>query len=225
MRVLLIDDHHLFREGLRLMLANLRPETTFEQCGDCETALTLNENVTASTELILLDYHLPGLKGETAIGHIRDHFINATLVVVSGNEDPSTIRKAIDLGASGYIPKSSSPEILTAALQLVLAGGCYLPPHVLDDVAPASPQQINTGDEGPLSELSERQLCVLAMAVQGKLNKVIASELNIAEGTVKAHLSAAFKALGARNRTEAVYIATQHNLPVLRVPTASLTRN
>ena len=216
MQVLLIDDHHLFREGLRLMLANLKPEVDFEQCGDCESALTL-DNATLSLDLVLLDYHLPGLQGEAAISAIREHFGNATLVIVSGNEDPATIRKTIDLGASGYIPKSSSPEVLTAALQLVLAGGCYLPPHVLDDVS-IMEKGGSSEPDGPLGELSERQLCVLAMAVQGKLNKVIASELNIAEGTVKAHLSAAFKALGARNRTEAVYIATQHNLPVLRMP-------
>ena len=215
-QVLLIDDHHLFREGLRLMLANLKPDVDFEQCKDCESALAL-DNTTLPLDLVLRDYHLPGLQEEAAIAAVGAHFGNATLVIVSGNEDSATIRKAIDLGASGYIPKSSSPEILTAALQRVLAGGCYLPPHVLDDVANMEKRMPPTVD-GPLGELSERQLCVPAMAVKSKLNKVIASELNIAEGTVKAHLSAAFKALGTRNRTEAVYIATQHNLPVLRIP-------
>lgn len=198
------------------MLSNLDHDITFEQCGDCEAALALQ----TSPDLVLLDYHLPGQQGESAISAVRAHFSNATLVVVSGNEDPATVRAVIELGAAGYIPKSSSPEILTAALQLVLAGGCYLPPHVLDDVDAGTSHVVQGGDS-PLAGLSERQQCVLAMAVQGKLNKVIASELNIAEGTVKAHLSAAFKALGARNRTEAVYIATQQNLPVLRMPGAS----
>lgn len=204
----MVDDHSLFREGLKLILAELSDDMKFSHADTCDAALEFNPN---DIDLVLLDYHLPGTSDREAMLRVRDHFPGAVLVVVSGEEDGSTIRQAINDGAAGYIPKSSSPEVLIAALQLVLAGGSYLPPHVLDEV-PHRTAGTTTDLERSIDTLSDRQRNVLAMALQGKLNKVIASELNIAEGTVKAHLSAAYRALGARNRTEAVYIATRHNL-------------
>lgn len=209
MHVLLVDDHSLFREGIKLILADLADDMTFSHADTCEAALGFDPD---DIDLVLLDYHLPGTSDREAILRVRDHFAGAVLVVLSGEEDSATIRQSINDGAAGYIPKSSSPEVLIAALQLVLAGGSYLPPHVLDEVPPRAAAEGSTDFERLVDALSERQRDVLAMALQGKLNKVIASELNIAEGTVKAHLSAAFRALGARNRTEAVYIATRHNL-------------
>jgi DNA-binding NarL/FixJ family response regulator len=131
--------------------------------------------------------------------------------VLSGEEDPRQVRRAIDAGAAGFIPKSSTPEVLLSALRLVLADGVYLPAVALKGIAAG-------GTEAPVSadrigdSLSERQIDVLRKAVQGKANKVIARELSISEGTVKAHLSAAFRALGVHNRTEAVYAAARSGL-------------
>jgi DNA-binding NarL/FixJ family response regulator len=122
------------------------------------------------------------------------------------------VRAAIELGAMGFIPKSSSPEVLMQALRLILAGGVYLPPAVLDgrlaEPLPAKPQA------GPakLPGITERQMDVLRCVIQGKPNKVIARELDISEGTVKAHLSAVMQALGVHNRTEAVYAAAKLGL-------------
>ncbi|MCB1691554.1 MAG: response regulator transcription factor [Pseudomonadales bacterium] len=212
MRVLLVDDHHLFREGIRLILQNLSSEIEFLHAESCEAALAFEP---ADIELILLDFHLPGASDHDAIAMCRHRFPNSTLVVVSGEDNPATIRRVINDGAAGYIPKSSSPDVLFAALRLALAGTPYLPPHVLDEPwdAAASEDPVKQA----IDSLSDRQKAVLARALQGKLNKVIASELNIAEGTVKAHLSAAFRAMGVHNRTEAVYLASRHSAMLTEV--------
>ncbi len=203
--VLSVDDHLLFSEGLRAMISGFSDSMAFSHAPDLASAL---EVPSGDTDTVLLDYHLPDVEDFQALSALRAHFLEAKIVIISGEESPEVIREAISLGASGYIPKSSNPDILIAALQLVFAGGTYLPPHVLE----STDQNLTTPEPSVLDELSERQKRVLRGAIQGKMNKVIADELNIAEGTVKAHLSAAFKVLGARTRTEAVYIATKLNL-------------
>ncbi|MFT7243971.1 MAG: DNA-binding NarL/FixJ family response regulator [Candidatus Azotimanducaceae bacterium] len=205
MKVLSVDDHLLFSEGLRIMIAGFSETMEFIHAANCAAALDISAD---GMETVLLDYHLPDVQDFEALVSLREHFPGAKIVVVSGEESADVIRQAISLGAAGYIPKSSTPDILIAALQLVFAGGTYLPPHVLE-VASENP---NEPEPSLLDALSERQKSVLRAAIQGKMNKVIAAELNIAEGTVKAHLSAAFRALGARNRTEAVFISTRLNL-------------
>lgn len=205
MKVLSVDDHLLFSEGLKIMIGGLVDSVEFVHAADCASALAITDQ---ALDTVLLDYHLPDVEGFGALTALREHFPKAKIVIVSGEESPKVIRQAISLGASGYIPKSSTPDILIAALQLVFAGGTYLPPHVLE----SGVETFSEPEPTLLDGLSARQKSVLKAAVQGKLNKVIADELNIAEGTVKAHLSAAFKALGARNRTEAVYIVTKLNL-------------
>lgn len=202
---LVVDDHHLFREGIRLILADVAPESRFTTAGDCESALDIPAH---DVDLVLLDYHLPGTSGTDALGRIRDHFRHAAIVVVSGEQDGATIRRVIDAGAAGFIPKSASPEVLFAALELVTAGGCYLPPHALDETPETPRERVSSLVEN----LTERQRAVLARAIQGKINKVIADELNVAEGTVKAHLSAAYRVLGVANRAEAVYVVTRNEI-------------
>ena len=145
------------------------------------------------------------------------------MVVLSGLEDPRQVRMAIERGAAGFIPKSSTPEIMIGALRLVLAGGVYLPAIALSDLAhtssldkQAGPRQaaVEAGGSHPgiAGILSDRQLDVLHRAILGKSNKTIARDLQVAEGTVKAHLSTAFRLLGVHNRTEAVYRAAQLGL-------------
>ena len=133
------------------------------------------------------------------------------VAVLSGEEDPNLIRATIEAGASGYIPKASSSEILVAALQLILAGGIYLPHKVLAGMEAVTAGKGNS-IEATKDLLSGRQTAVLLRAIQGQPNKVIAIDLGIAEGTVKTHLSAAFKALGVHNRTEAVFAAARLGL-------------
>lgn len=207
LRTLLVDDHHLFREGIRLILGRIMPAAELSMAASCEEALELDP---AQVDLILLDYHLPGASQFDAFSAIREHFTRAAVVIVSGDSQPATIRHLIAAGASGYIPKSSSPDTLLAALELVTGGGCYLPPAALEESDSNSGS--NPGIADAISELTRRQRSVLGRAIQGKINKVIADELNIAEGTVKAHLSAAYRALGVNNRAEAVYLITRNGV-------------
>lgn len=209
MRVLLVDDHHLVRRGLLDLLRQLDADALIEEAGNCEEALRL---ASPDFDLILLDLHMPGLEGLEALDAIRHAFESARVVVLSGDQDKRQVCQVIEHGASGYIMKSETPNVLIGALRLVLSGGVYLPPIVLRALG------FNGGADPPAHEtvppashaanvierLTERQQEVLRHAVSGKSNKVIARELGLSEGTVKAHLSSIFRAIGVRNRTEAV---------------------
>jgi len=207
--VLLIDDHAMFRQGLKFLLSDLDNSLYFSEAGSCDQAVELLADKEA--QLILLDLNMPGTKGLGALQAVTAAAPTTPVAVLSGEEDPSLIRATIEAGASGYIPKASSSEILVAALQLILAGGVYLPHKVL-----AGMEAVTAGKDNSIEAtkdlLSGRQTAVLLRAIQGQPNKVIAIDLGIAEGTVKTHLSAAFKALGVHNRTEAVFAAARLGL-------------
>lgn len=216
MRALLIDDHALFRQGLKFILSDLDKGMEFLEAGSCEQALAIprEENV----DLVLLDMNMPGVNGVEALDAIRLAFESAIVVVLSSEDSPALIRRAIEHGASGFIPKASTPPVFIAALRLILAGGTYLPAHVLGS-APSEKSalgnQVNEYRRPTIEGLSDRQIEVLLKAVQGKANKVIAREMDLAEGTIKAHLSASFRALGVQNRTEAVFAAARLGLTEL----------
>lgn len=165
----------------------------------------------------MLDYHMPNVDGLSALVQVRQTLEGVPVVVMSGEERQDIIRSVIEAGASGFVSKSSTPAVLLAALRLILAGGTYLPPQLLlpGQNATAKSPDIPPGPEQAWSDrlgLTERQLEVLLKAVHGKSNKIIARETSLAEGTVKAHLSAAFRVLGVANRTEAVFRTTQLGL-------------
>jgi DNA-binding NarL/FixJ family response regulator len=207
--ILLIDDHALFREGLKFLLRSLDAALEIDEAGDCAKAL---EHATSrGYDLVLLDLKMPGVAGLDALAALREAIPAAPLVVLSGEDNPGVVRAAIERGAMGFIPKSSTPELLIQALRLVLARGVYLPPAVLDAAAEAGP----SGSETALRGLTPRQVDVLRCVIQGKANKVIARELDVSEGTVKAHLSSVLRAFGARNRTEAVYAAAKLGLKLV----------
>lgn len=212
MRTLLVDDHAVFTQGLRFLLSDLDESMQFVEATSCEQALQIGGE--SDIDLILLDFHMPGLHGLDALRSVKKHFPSAAVVMLSSEDSPQIIRDVIDNGASGFIPKSSTADVLIAALRLILAGGIYLPTSALTDVR--NQRQIAESDgeapDAPIEGLSPRQLQVLMKVIQGKPNKVVAYELNISEGTVKAHLSAAFRALGVHNRTEAVFAAAKLGL-------------
>lgn len=216
LRILLIDDHTLFRRGLRLMLADLAREPDISEAASCAEALALEGE---KFELILLDVNMPGCNGLQGLNSVKAAFIDAFVVVMSGEEDAKTIRSAIDLGASGFIPKTSSPEVMIRALQLVLGKGIYLPPQVLSSVAPPKPgvtaaHTKPSQPQGALAGMTQRQIEVLKLALKGSPNKIIARQLDISEGTVKSHLSTVFRLLNVRNRTEALYRVAQIGEPI-----------
>ena len=211
MRVLLVDDHVMFRQGLVFLLEDLDESLQFLEAGTCEQAL--EQLATESVNLVLLDMHMPGKKNLQALEAILEAAPETNVVVLSGEDRPELIRSAIEAGASGFVPKSSSSDILVAALQLILAGGVYLPSSVLNDSVKSSGRaQTDSSQQSAVELLSGRQLDVLLRAIQAQPNKIIALDLGIAEGTVKTHLSAAYRALGVHNRTEAVFAAARLGL-------------
>lgn len=207
-RVLLIDDHALFRRGLALMLLALGAPIQVQEVDCCSQALAIGAD---QFDLVLMDWHmnnLDGLDELKGLASIKAHFETAAVVVVSGEEASSVIVAAMDNGASGFIPKSSSPEIMLKALQLVLSHGIYLPPQALNSArwaktaAPSAPAKDKTT---LIQGLSQRQSEVLRLALKGLPNKIIGRELDISDATVKTHLSVAYRMLGVKNRTEALY--------------------
>ena len=207
MRVLLVDDHVIFRQGLKFLLSDLEEGLQFAEAGTGAHALAAIAE--ALPNLILLDLNMPGTDGLDTLRAVLDAAPSVPVAILSGEEDPALIRSAIDAGASAFISKTSSSDILVAALKLILDGGIYLPASALRGSEPLGTPIVNntTADQ-----LSERQTAVLLRAIQGQANKVIAAELGIAEGTVKTHLSAAFKILEVNNRTEAVFAAAKLGL-------------
>jgi DNA-binding NarL/FixJ family response regulator len=203
MRVLIIDDHPLYRAGVRALLTGLDPDLVAADVSNVAEALRLADTGD-SFELVLLDMNLPGTNRLEALQQIKAGFESAAVVVVSGEEDPSLILATIDAGAAGFIPKSTDPAVTIQALRLVLAHGTYLPAHALRHVVETAPAALSSDDELALPELSQRQRAVLLQLLQGKANKVIARELGIAEGTVKAHLWSVYQLLGVTSRSQAM---------------------
>lgn len=210
MNVLLVDDHELFRSGLKFLLADLVENISFFEAPSCAVAIELAAKT--KFDIVLLDLQLPGISGLDALALLRERIEEAVIVVVSAEENREVIRQIIDAGAAGYIPKASSHAIMMAALRLVLAGGVYLPAHTVGAKLPPQEAGADHKQVSSIENLTGRQIETLRIAMQGKANKVIARELNISEATVKAHLSSVFRALGVKNRTEAVFAAAKIGL-------------
>ncbi len=207
MRILIVDDHALFREALSGMLTRLAGDLVVLEAATANDAQRLVSHH-RNLDLILLDHAMPGLNGVDAIPELHARCPATPIVVLSADEDAATVSAAIRAGAAGYVPKSANSHTLLNALKLVLAGEIYIPPRYLEQstVEPGAADRPRTG------ELTERQLDVLRLLADGLPNKSIAQRLGIAEATVKLHVSAILKQLGARNRTEAVITAGDRGL-------------
>ena len=215
MRILIGDDHALFREGINRLLEQIFPDAEYIQTA------TYDETVAHCSgqqppDLILTDLQMPGWPGFEGIRHIRAMLLKTPLVVVSASESSEDARMALEHGAGGFIPKSSSVQIMVSALRLVLAGGVYVPHALLQsgtsgltsnprDHAASSPS-----DLGHNISLTQRQRDVLNCLREGKSNKQIAYELGLSEGTVKIHVTAIFKSMNVKNRTQAVISASRY---------------
>jgi DNA-binding NarL/FixJ family response regulator len=217
MHILIVDDHPLFCQGMKSLLAELEPGARVSAAGTVAQAIALAAE--DAPDLILLDMNLPGTSRLEALRQIKAAHEAASVVVVSAEQDPLLIRSAVDEGAAGYIPKTTDILLTTQALRLVLANGIYLPRAALTGSDARSAESSKAGAE---PEFSGRQLAVLKCLLQGKANKVIARELDIAEGTVKAHLWAIYQALGVNSRAQAMYRVHElhmfDHVPKLRSP-------
>lgn len=196
MKILLVDDHALFRAGLTQVLRQLDNNASVIEAGNCEETLAAVK-AHPDLSLILLDLHMPDGNGLTVLDIVTREKPGVVVVVLSASENRLEMQQALKKGALGFIPKTVTPEVMVSALRLVLAGGIYVPPQMIEETSGA-------GDvPGCLPDLTPRQLEVLARAIEGKPYKTIARELGLAEPTVKTHLIAAFRALGVSNRMQA----------------------
>ncbi len=210
MKIILADDHALFREGARHLLQQLSGEDIqVLEAATCQEAIA-HADQHEDVDLALLDLHMPGVTGVECVVHFQAAHPEVPVVVLSGSESRPNVQAVLDVGALGYIPKSSSSQVMLSAIRLVLSGGIYLPPLVMDQELSIVPQVALRG-QLPCC-LTERQMDVLKLLAAGKPNKLIARELGLGEGTIKVHLAGIFRALEVNNRTEAVMEAQRRKL-------------
>src|SRR5690606_10720281 len=200
--LLIADDHPLFRAALRGAAAEAEAGIETLEAGTLEDTLAALE-ARHDVDLVLLDLHMPGNHGLAGLAAIRAQFPAVAVVLVSANEDPQVVRRALDHGAAGYIPKSASLDEMRDAIRTVLACEEWLPPALRGAVARAQSAPGDADLAARLASLTPQQFRVLALVAEGLLNKQIADRLDVQERTVKAHLSAIFEKLGVRNRTQA----------------------
>jgi DNA-binding NarL/FixJ family response regulator len=212
MKILVVDDHPLYRSGVAYTLQNTGMAVQVVECSSLDVAFQrLDEGLVP--DLMILDLQMPGYQGVDSVRTVRSRRPDVPVLVLSGNEDPAIVRECIDLGAFGFVPKSAPADQFNAALARVLAGGVYLPPTSLSVAAPVTrAQQDAWGRLG--TRLTERQRQVLLGIVQGKPNKVIARDLGLSDTTVKSHVAHILEALVVSNRTEAVYALARAGLNI-----------
>jgi DNA-binding NarL/FixJ family response regulator len=210
MKILVCDDHALIREAMRGVLKDLTPDAAVIGASDArQLADAIQKN--PDLALLLLDLNLPDQDGLAILADLRESHPEISVVVLSAFQDRDTVRRALDLGALGFIPKNTERDVVLNALRLVLAGGIYIPVQALDGAAPRAVAGGASSPPGDLRDrlppglgLTERQMQVLALVMEGKSNKAISRALSLAEHTVKNHMTAIFKALQVTSRTEAV---------------------
>jgi DNA-binding NarL/FixJ family response regulator len=207
-RFLIADDHPLFRGALREAVSGLFEQVEIGEAGSFEDVAKLLEGG-GEVDLILLDLNMPGVRGFSGLMYLRAQYPSVPIVVVSANDDPTVIRRCMDLGTSGFIPKTLGIEEMRAAIKRVLEGGVWTPPDV-DLSAGADTETANL--LARLASLTPQQVRVLMMLSEGLLNKQIAYELGVSEATVKAHVSAILQKLGVESRTQAVITAAKIEL-------------
>lgn len=216
MRILIVDDHQLFRSGLVLLLSKIYEDVTVSEAVDPETALA-RIAAEPAFDLVLLDVAMPGMEELEGLQRIIDRMPSVPVVMLSAVEDSDQVFRAIGMGARGYILKASSEKVLQHAISLAMSGETYIPSGVFvadgGRLRPTGDALIHAAPvTGPLAVLTDRQRDVLACMMDGSPNKEIARELGLLESTVKAHVKAILKKLGAANRTQASMIATECGL-------------
>jgi DNA-binding NarL/FixJ family response regulator len=204
-RLVIADDHPLFRGALREAVTGLFERVDIAEAGTFNEAAELLER-SGEVDLVLLDLTMPGVRGFSGLMYLRAQYPSVPVIVVSANDDPAAIRRCMEFGASGFIPKTLGIDAIRAAISRVLGGGVWTPPDV----------DLTTGSDAETAELMARmatltpqQVRVLMMLSEGLLNKQIAYQLGVSEATVKAHVSAILQKLGVESRTQAVIAAAK----------------
>jgi DNA-binding NarL/FixJ family response regulator len=207
-KIIIADDHPLFRQAL---LSTLKPKLNYTLWLEAESIDELDKQLIAhsSSDLLLLDLNIPGAHGFNTLIHVRNHFPQIPVVIVSAHEDHDTISKAMEYGATGFIPKSTPVDDIYTAIITILSGNIWLPASF------NKLQPCNTSSEiaDRVASLTQQQYRILMMFAQGMLNKQIDYDLNVSEATIKAHATAIFRKLDVRNRTQAVITISHLDLP------------
>jgi DNA-binding NarL/FixJ family response regulator len=207
-RLVIADDHPLFRGALREAVTGVFASAEIREAGSFDDAVRLLDGG-AEVDLVLLDLTMPGVRGFSGLMYLRSQYPAVPVVVVSANEDPAVIRRCMEFGASGFIPKTLGSDAMRAAVTRVLEGGVWIPPDI--DLARGS-DAATAELVSRLATLTPQQVRVLMMLSGGLLNKQIAYELSVSEATVKAHVSAILQKLGVDSRTQAVIAAAKIEL-------------
>jgi DNA-binding NarL/FixJ family response regulator len=203
MKILLADDHPLFSEGVRHVLTQLAARVEILEASDYPGALALAAQH-PDMDLALLDLSMPGMGPLDGVHQFRQKFPEIPLVILSASESRSDMQRVLDWGAMGFIQKSSAPQVILRALRTVLGGAIYVPPILAEQGGTGGWGETLPSVSQTALPLTSRQMDVLRLLLKGMPNKVIASRLDLTEGTVKIHVAAIFRALSVRNRTEAV---------------------
>jgi len=204
---IIADDHPLFRDAISQAILGFMPDCELKAVGDLEELRALLKEL-GSADLVMLDLAMPGTSGVSGIIKVRAEFPDSPIVVVSATEDPATIKRCLDLGVSGFIPKSSSSGEIQEAIENIQRGEIWIPPNIdLDETVDAETRVLIE----KLNSLTPQQMRVLAMLGEGLLNKQIAYELGVSEATIKAHVSAVLLKLEVDSRTQAVIIMNRIN--------------
>jgi len=215
LKLLVVEDHALVREGLVRLLGQIEEEVRVFDSADFESALAMLDSE-GEFDLLLLDLALPGIDGFAGLDILRKRYPAMPVAVVSAFDDTPTITRVMNLGASGFIPKAFSGEALLSAVGEVLAGNIFRPngngqqSSRMDDATPLPPYRVNVQPEEV--GLTSRQAQVLALMVRGLSNRDIAEQLDLSEGTVKIHVTAVFKALGVNSRTQALVAVARYGI-------------
>lgn len=215
--VLIADDHPLFRDALTRAVHAALPDAAVHGVDSVPALLALLESK-PDADLLLLDLHMPGARGFSALAHIRGQYPGLPVIVVSAHEETAVVRRALGHGAAGYIPKSAAVESIVSAINAVLEGDIWLPSRFGADAhGELKPDEAEIAAR--VAELTPQQFRVLSMIAEGKLNKQIAFELNVSEATVKAHMTAIMRKLGVSNRTQVALVASHLALEQTPLPT------
>jgi DNA-binding NarL/FixJ family response regulator len=221
MKILLVDDHSLITDALRLLMLDIDPAAEVHCAADADGSLALVDQH-PDADLMLLDLGIPGASGTSALEALVAHSPDLKILVLSGQQDQRSVIRVLQLGAAGFVPKSMATDTLVSAIKFVLSGGVYIPADLLDESTrgasmlglPERGRDMMGRPASSRARLTDRQEQVLELLARGAPIKVICRELSLSEGTVKTHVTAIYRAFGASNRTEALLAARKQGYDV-----------